>query len=114
MIKVKFNNTSTESFTKLKDGKVTVVSYNLLVSEDKLPEITGRVEHELDKNKRAEASFFITSIDFIGGTANVSTMNATNEHIKFLQNPSTKIFINSVTMNGKVTAITGFTAVGTY
>lgn len=115
-VKIKFNNIESQSFKALKNKTANVISYKLVVNDVSLPTTVGRVETRLDKASRDESQFSIFDIDLENGIAVIHYDESKVDQSKdlILNKSNTRIFINALTVNGEITAITGFTASEVY
>lgn len=102
--KIKFKNKNSETFQKLKENKITVISYNIEINYDTISKDVSRVtKNVLLDDKKTFADMKIKSIDFDEGSAIIIVYD--DKHNDIMNSPNARLFINSINS----TAITHFT-----
>lgn len=102
-LKIRFNNTNSQSYAALKSGRVPIISHNVVILDGAVDSSKRHVT-QINKVARDFSNVSISDFNFNTGEA-VLTVNG-----EFNLKPSARLFINALLSNdgSEITAITGF------
>lgn len=102
-MKIRFNNTNSQSYAALKSGRVPVISHNVVVLEGAVDSSKRHIT-QINKVARDFSNVSIVGFNYNTGEATLSVNG------EFDLKPSARLFINALLSNdgSEITAITGF------